>query len=148
MDLDVPLLEVSLRTLERKSEALADTLFASLLGERPELEALFPADLEAHKRRFLIGLSTLIGSLRRPEKLEACLDELSGRHAAAGVRPEHYALFRRALLSALREVTGPAWSPELAAAWGCAYDAVRDAMLERDGDVPPRPRRWAALKTP
>ncbi len=136
MDLDVPLLEASLRTLERKSGALADSLFASLLGERPELEALFPDDLDAHKRRFLVGLSTLIGSLRRPEKLEACLEELSARHAAAGVRREHYPLFRRALLSALREVTGPAWSPGLAVAWGSAYDAVRDTMLERNRRQP------------
>ncbi len=132
MDLDVPLLEVSLRTLEPKSDALADALFASLIGERPELEALFPNDLDAHKRRFLVGLSTLIGSLRRPEKLEACLEELSVRHATAGVRPEHYPLFRSALLSALREVTGPAWTPALALAWASAYDAVRDAMLERN----------------
>lgn len=130
MKLDVPLLEVSYRTLRAKSRQLVRRFFAQLFEAEPELRALFPEDLEEHGRRFAGALAAILGSLRHPEKFEKYLEELGRRHHGYGVRPEHYGPFGRAFLDAVREVAGPtAWSTDLDRAWSNAWEFARQLML-------------------
>jgi hemoglobin-like flavoprotein len=51
------------------------------------------------------------------------------QHAQFGVKRSHFAAFGDALMWALQQQFGAAFSPELKQAWSALYDAVQGEMI-------------------
>jgi hemoglobin-like flavoprotein len=104
--------------------------FYALLFERlPAARRLFPTDMGRQRQHLLAALATVARNLHQASALEAPLRELGARHLAYGALPEHYPIVREALLDALAETAGQAWSTQLHADWRAALDQVAAAML-------------------
>lgn len=130
MSLNVELLESSFELVAPRAAELADRFYDRLFREHPDLRALFKSPMAQQKRHLVAALTTIVRSLRHPEKLAPYLKDLGVRHIAYGTKPEHYPVVGANLLAVLAEVAGPAWTPELERAWGDAYAAIQAIVYE------------------
>jgi hemoglobin-like flavoprotein len=130
MPLSITTLEESFDLVAPRGAELVATFYRRLFTLDPELQALFAGtDMETQRGMLLSALVLVRRSLRDPERLVPTLVALGTRHERYGVRPAHFAPVGRALLEALAEVAGPAWTEEYTAAWLAAYGVIRDTML-------------------
>jgi hemoglobin-like flavoprotein len=131
MTLDVDALETSFDLLAPRGEELVDTFYARLFVSAPAVQALFAgADMRRQKAKLLSTLVLLRRSLRNFDALVPKLRVLGARHAAYGAQAEHYPVVGAALLTAMAELAGDAWSPEYERAWSDAFAIVAVVMLD------------------
>ena len=115
------------RVLDIKKEA--GRLFYQRLFEiAPDTRALFKTDIEEQSRKLMDSLALAVASLRNGPALTEMLDGLGRRHAAYGVKDEHYGKVGEALIWTLEKGLGDAFTPEARQAWTALYGAVADAM--------------------
>jgi hemoglobin-like flavoprotein len=72
--------------------------YGRVFAAEPEISAMFPAAMNGQRHRFYRALYRLV--VTRDEGLNDYLAGLGRAHRKFGVRPEHYAAFRTALLAA------------------------------------------------
>ncbi len=123
-------LEGSFRAMEMRGPNLADAVYERLFAALPTLRNAFPPDLGDQKRKFMITLSFLVANLRQTDAVRKAIRELGQRHRGYGVSLEFYPVFQNALLGAMSDVLGPAWTPELTADWSEALRLVGELMQE------------------
>jgi len=113
--------------LDRLTESFYERLFAA----RPEVRALFRADMKSQRQHFAAALSLIVRNLTMLDALEGSFIQLGADHARARVRPEHYPVVRDAILASMAEalaITG-AWTPELADDWRQLIERIATHML-------------------
>ena len=94
------------------------------------MRSLFRDDLVEQGRNLTAMLSVATANISRPERISLALRQLGKRHAAYGVRPEHFALVEDALLFALEHALIDVFTDEVKAAWQAAYALLTSMMLE------------------
>jgi nitric oxide dioxygenase len=87
-------------------------------------------DIEEQGRKLMATLSFVVEHLDRLEAFLPAVQALGRRHAAYGVRDEHYPAVREALLWTLEQGLGEAFTPAVRAAWATAYDLLAHTMHE------------------
>ena len=107
----------------------AELFYGRLFALDPEVRRLFKDDIVEQGRNLTAMLSVATANLVKPERISVALRQLGKRHAAYGVRPEHFALVEDALLFALEHALIDVFTAEVKAAWRAAYALLSSAML-------------------
>jgi hemoglobin-like flavoprotein len=94
----------------------------------PSLRPMFRSDIEVQGRKLMDMLTAVVKHLDDFETLEGTLRSLGQRHAAYGVREEHYETVQRAFLWALGQTLDAQFYPEVKAAWKTVLTEVGDVM--------------------
>ncbi|MGQ0625869.1 MAG: globin domain-containing protein [Sporichthyaceae bacterium] len=134
------LIKESFAVVEPQAERVAAYFYARLFLESPELRQLFPPAMDAQRSRLFGAVVQIVQGADQPEFLTAFLNGLGRDHRKFGVKAVHYEALGRALLAAIARYAGPAWTPEVEAAWVASYARVARTMIEA--------ARRAALDTP
>lgn len=103
-------------------------LYARLFVQSPELRSLFPLSMERTRITTFDALVKLVGSLRTPEVTDRLLSQLGKDHRRFGVKDSHYQPFFTALLATVEQVSGRAWTGDVALAWRSVLSYFADAM--------------------
>jgi nitric oxide dioxygenase len=139
----IDLVEETLRAATPVLDELVEHFYKRLFAADPSVEALFQNDPAERVAKFAEELQVLITSIRRLDLFLAEAQALGVRHMTYGVRAAHYRLARNALMEALSETLGPAWTDEAETAWRLAYNLTAEAMMTAATSVwpdPPEPR--------
>jgi hemoglobin-like flavoprotein len=96
----------------------------------PSMQPLFKADIPSQSRKFMAMLRITVKGIDRIDQIRPVLVDVGKRHHIYGVADGQYTPMRDALMLALEEVMGPAFTPELREAWIAAYDLLANIMLE------------------
>lgn len=126
----VDLVQRSWRAVLPIGDTAAELFYGKLFSLDPSLRALFKSDLREQGRNLTAMISVAVGSLSKPERILLAVRQLGRRHAAYGVQPRHYGLVRIALLWALEHCLVEAYTAEVSAAWGAAYDFLAQTMQD------------------
>ena len=126
-------------------DTFAELFYGRLFALDADLRRLFRDDMVEQGRNLTAMLSVASANISRPEKISVALRQLGKRHAAYGVRPEHFALVEDALLFALEHALIDVFTAEVKAAWQAAYALLTSMMLE---EITPRPSLAAAASAP
>jgi len=121
-------LSASLGRATASPDAFATRFYDHVFATDPALRPLFPADMRAQRVKLVSTLQTVVRNARSPELLVPLLEDLGRRHHDYGVRPEHFDVVGQALLAALAELEGEAWTPALETLWASAYQHIADHM--------------------
>ena len=113
----------------------AELFYGRLFALDPDVRRLFRDDILEQGRNLTAMLSVATANLAKPERISVALRQLGKRHAAYGVRPEHFALVEDALLFALEHALIDVFTADVKAAWQAAYALLTGMMLE---EVTPR----------
>jgi chemotaxis signal transduction protein/hemoglobin-like flavoprotein len=128
--LQLDLLEQSFDLLAPRGEELVERFYEILFERAPAAEPLFAqTDMKRQKAMLLGALVLVRNSLRDLDGLVPKLEAMGARHVAYGALPDHYPVVGEALLAALAELAGEAWTDDLEAAWTEAYGLVSSVML-------------------
>jgi len=111
-------------------DTFAELFYGRLFALDADLQRLFRDDMVEQGRNLTAMLSVASANISRPEKISVALRQLGKRHAAYGVRPEHFALVEDALLFALEHALIDVFTAEVKAAWRAAYALLASMMLE------------------
>jgi len=131
MALQIELLETSFQAIAPHGEALVKAFYERLFSNYPHTRAFFAStDMKEQRKKLLGALILVIQNLRKPEVLTSALKGLGQRHAAYGVRPEHYPIVGTILLETFADFLGDDWTPAYQDAWAQAYEAICALMLE------------------
>jgi hemoglobin-like flavoprotein len=126
----IELVQATWAELVPVADAAAKLFYHRLFTLDPSLKALFRGDMDAQGRKVMSMISFAVKGLNRVEALLPGLRALGQRHAAYGVRDEHYATVGEALLWTLREGLGEAFSAEVEQAWSSAYAVLAATMKQ------------------
>lgn len=129
----IRLVRDSLPLVRERLEPASLQFYENLFSVAPELRPLFRSDLASQGMRFMSTLATIADLLDAPAELESEVDGLAQEHAGVGVRAAHFAPMGVALTVTLAETLGPAFTPELQAAWHAAYEHFAQRMIARGG---------------
>lgn len=130
----------SWRLLEPLGETVSDLFYRRLFETRPDLRALFPQDMAAQKRKFLVMLVFIVKSLDWPiedwaaevepeSDLFLVILALGRRYSHLyQVTPDHYGPVGEALVWTLEQGLGQAFEGTTKAAWIQVYTFLATAM--------------------
>ena len=123
------LVQQSWRQIMPMADNIAVSFYRRLFETDPSLVPLFAhVDMAGQRNKLLQALAVVVSGLDQPDKLLPVVRELGHRHSSYGVSPRHFDSVGAALLWALAEGLGAAWTPAMADAWAAAYVFVADEM--------------------
>jgi nitric oxide dioxygenase len=133
--------------LESGGEALITHFYQRLLGEHPEVRALFNSTHQqsgAQPRALAFSVLMYAKHIDRLENLGNLPAQIINKHVALQVQPEHYPIVGQCLLSSIREVLGAEIATDAVIdAWAAAYQQLADILIgaeaqayERNASVP------------
>jgi hemoglobin-like flavoprotein len=126
---EIALVKDSFRRVQPIADQAAALFYARLFELDPSLRPLFRGDLAEQGRKLMSMIAMAVSSLDRLDTLVPAVRQLGARHGAYGVRNEHYATVGTALLWTLEKGLGPAFTPDVRAAWTATYTLLANTMM-------------------
>ena len=124
----IKLVQDSFRQVAPIAETAAQLFYARLFELDPDLELLFKGNLTEQGRKLMQMLALAVNSLDRLDQLLPVVRSLGARHVTYGVRDRDYNTVGEALLWTLQKGLGPAFTPDVEAAWSDVYATLASAM--------------------
>ncbi|HSV59818.1 MAG TPA: NO-inducible flavohemoprotein [Variovorax sp.] len=134
----IALIKATVPALQQHGEAITQHFYALMFREHPEVKAFFNESHQASgsQARALAGAVLAYAShIDRLEEIAPALPRIVQKHAALGVLPEHYPIVGACLLKAIREVLGAVATDEIIAAWGEAYGALAQLLIDAEEQI-------------
>jgi len=122
-------IQESFATVAPISEQAAVLFYGRLFEIDPALKPLFRGDMNEQGRKLMATLAVVVNNLNNLGAVLPAASALAKRHVTYGVKPAHYTPVGEALLWALQQGLGTAWTAELAAAWSAAYGVLSEYMI-------------------
>jgi hemoglobin-like flavoprotein len=131
----IDLVQASWKQVLPVAETAAQMFYGRLFFLDPSLRLLFRGDLREQGQKVMAMLSFTVNGLARldelvPTELVPTVKAPGRRHAAYGVRPEHYYTVGAALLWTLEQGLGEAFTPAVREAWVAAYGVLANTMRD------------------
>lgn len=128
----------SIPDLRRHGETIAKLFYSNMLRGHPELQVLFNTANQATGRQPRALTSLILAfaaNLHHTSELVPRLERVCNKHCSLGIRPEHYDIVGKYLLQAFAQVLGPAWTPDVHAAWVQAYNVLARMLIGREAQL-------------
>ncbi len=117
------------------ADEIATRFYQRLFELDPSLRRLFHGDMKQQGDKLMTVLAFAVAGLSKPETILGPVRRLGERHVQYGVQPHHYATVGEALLWTLAQLFGPAFTPEVEAAWAGAYGLLAGVMQEGEREA-------------
>jgi hemoglobin-like flavoprotein len=125
----VELIRKSFDALWPVRRKLADLFYNRFFELAPDARALFPQDIARQQLKLMDMIAAIVGALDKRDIFQSIISYSGRQHAQFGVKRAHFVAFGDALISALEQQFGAAFTPELKQAWSALYDAVQNEMI-------------------
>ena len=122
------LVQISFDRVKPIADVAATLFYSCLFDLDPGLEDFFTGDSEEQGRRVMRMIGLAVKGLDHLDQLVPTLLALGSRSAAYGVGEHDYKSVRKALLWTLDRALGPAFTPEMKAAWIDVYELLAETM--------------------
>jgi hemoglobin-like flavoprotein len=126
----VELVQRTWRAILPVGDTAAELFYGKLFSLDPGIRRLFKNDMVDQGRNLTAMISVAVGALSRPERILLAVRQLGERHAAYGVKQEHFEAFEAALLWTLEQTLGEAFTAEAKDAWRAVYATLARTMQE------------------
>lgn len=111
------------------ADAMAVRFYERLFASAPAVRELFSTDPVVQRAKFVDELTAIVAAITDLDRLLDLTHDLGARHVAYGATARHYRVVGDALLGALGDQLGAAFTDEVATAWARAYSLVAETML-------------------
>ncbi|KAL1407797.1 hypothetical protein Q8F55_007232 [Vanrija albida] len=113
-------------------------MYKTMLGNNPALRDIFSHSAQTTGAQPLALAQSVYGyaaNINDLTPLVPVVVRIAEKHAALGVKPEHYATVAENLIKALQTVLGDAFTPELQTAWYHAYWQLAKIFIEAEANL-------------
>ena len=125
----VTLIQQSFAKVRPIADQAATLFYGRLFEIAPATRAMFKGDMAEQGRKLMATLGVVVNGLSDLPSVLPAASALAKKHVGYGVTPADYAPVGAALLWTLERGLGPAWTPQLAAAWTAAYTTLSGFMI-------------------
>lgn len=129
------LIRRSFGVIAGRSEIIGQLFYARLFALDASLRALFQHDMNEQVNKLMRMIALCVSALDDEKLFVKTVEELGARHVSYGVRDEHYAIVGEALIWALSEGLGTAYTHEVQSAWIVLYDLMAQVAIRGAHDV-------------
>jgi hemoglobin-like flavoprotein len=113
----------------KDADLLASRFYGRLFEVNPELQTMFKGDMAEQRKKLLQVLAVVVHSLNNLESIIPAVEALGRRHVGYGVTVEHWEMVGSALLWALEDAFGDAFTSEVRDAWATAYGLIAQTAM-------------------
>ncbi|NOQ14033.1 MAG: hypothetical protein GQ583_06070 [Methyloprofundus sp.] len=129
------LVKENIESLGEDINALSQIFFRELFHIDISLKSVFPGNVIFLNRKFFNMLSTF-KNVEHLEKISASVEKMGERHMLQyGAQLAHFEPMQEALIKALKDYYGAAFSAELENAWNSVFFEVSEIMAQAMGKV-------------
>lgn len=126
----ITLVQESFRAVAPMRMAAAGLFYEKLFEMDPAIARMFArSDLKAQGDKLMTALAMVVQGLTRPDTILPAVRDLGRRHRGYGVADAQYHTVGAALIETLAVGLGPAFTPEVRAAWVAAYALLSGVMI-------------------
>jgi nitric oxide dioxygenase len=111
------------------ADLLASRFYDRLFTIDPTTKALFHGDMGEQRMKLLQTLGVVVGALNDLDTVVPAIQKLGSRHAGYGVTVSHWDSVGAALLWALEDAFGNAFTLEVREAWASAYGLIAQTAI-------------------
>ncbi|MDX2139262.1 MAG: globin family protein [Chloroflexota bacterium] len=106
------------------ADLLAARFYERLFEIDPATKALFKGDMSAQRMKLMQTIAVVVNALNDLDSIVPAIQSLGARHATYGVTPAHWDSVGSALLWALEDAFGTAFTSDVRDAWASAYGLI------------------------
>ena len=118
------IVKATVPVLEEHGTAITTVFYKNMFNEHPELLDIFNETNQKLGRQQTALAMTVLATLL-PQ-----VTQISHKHRALQILPEHYPIVGHHLLGAIKEVLGDAANDDIIDAWTEAYDEIADVFIQ------------------
>lgn len=126
----VRMIKDSFKAAEPEGASMIRFFYGMLFSLDPPTRDLFPANMEQQRDRLFRALVHIVQQVDNPAELNPFLEQLARDHRKFGVLTKHYEALGIALIAAVKQHAGAAWSEQVERAWAEAYTTIARVMQE------------------
>ena len=119
--------------LEEHGTAITTVFYKNMFNQHPELLDIFNETNQKLGRQQTALAMTVLAAAKHLDKLAVLLPQvtqISHKHRALQILPEHYPIVGHHLVGAIQEVLGEAANDDIIDAWTEAYDEIADVFIQ------------------
>ncbi|MES1964061.1 globin domain-containing protein [Psychrobacter sp. AH5] len=129
----IEIVKATVPVLEEHGATITTVFYKNMFNEHPELLDIFNETNQKLGRQQTALATTVLAAAKHLDKLETLLPQvtqISHKHRALQILPEHYPIVGHHLLGAIKEVLGEAANDDIINAWSEAYDEIADVFIQ------------------
>jgi len=129
----IEIVTATVPVLEEHGTAITTVFYKNMFKEHPELLDIFNETNQKLGRQQTALATTVLAAAKHLSKLETLLPQvtqISHKHRALQILPEHYPIVGEHLIGAIKEVLGEAANHDIIDAWTEAYDEIADVFIQ------------------
>jgi hemoglobin-like flavoprotein len=111
------------------ADLLASRFYGRLFETDPSTQPMFRGDMADQRKKLMQALAVVVKGLDDLSAIVPAIQSLGQRHVAYGVTLSHWDSVGGALLWALEDAFGEAFTPEVRDAWASAYQLVANTAI-------------------
>ena len=127
------IVKATVPVLEEYGTAITTVFYKNMFHEHPELLDIFNETNQKLGRQQTALAMTVLAAAKHLENLATLLPQvtqISHKHRALQILPEHYPIVGKHLLAAIKEVLGDAATDDILTAWTEAYDEIASIFIQ------------------
>jgi hemoglobin-like flavoprotein len=113
----------------KDADLLASRFYERLFEIDPSTKPLFKGEMSVQRMKLMQTIAVVVAGLDDLNSLVPAIENLGKRHVAYGVTTEHWDSVGAALLWALEDAFGEAFTDEVRSAWATAYGLIAQTAL-------------------
>ncbi|MEH6474300.1 MAG: globin family protein [Sneathiella sp.] len=125
---EIQLVQNSFKSVAAISEKAAELFYGRLFELDPSLKRLFKGNMKDQGKKLMATIGVAVSSLTNLERIVPTVQKLGASHKKYGVEDKDYDTVAEALLWTLGKGLGPAFTPEVKAAWTETYTILATVM--------------------
>lgn len=126
----IDLIQDSFSKVGRISDATAAVFYNRLFEIAPHVRPYFKGDMTEQGSKLMATLGAVVTGLKDIDRIVPIAQALAVRHVDYGVQAEDYPPVGEALVFALEDALGAAFTSELKESWITAYNILSSAMVD------------------
>lgn len=132
------LIKATVPILKSSGNDLISYFYQRMLTNNPELKNIFNMANQANgkQQNALTGaVLAYAENIEDPSVLINVLKSIGNKHVSLNIAPEQYDIVGNHLIASIKEVLGDLATPELIAAWTCAYTELAQIMIGIEAEM-------------
>lgn len=128
----IDIVKSTVPVLEQYGTTITQVFYKNMFAAHPELHNIFNKTNQSQGRQQTALATTVLAAAKHIEHLTDLLPQvtqISHKHRALQIQPEHYPIVSEHLLGAIKEVLGDAATDGILAAWAAAYDEIAKVFI-------------------
>ncbi|MCK9372224.1 MAG: globin domain-containing protein [Sulfuricurvum sp.] len=121
--------------VSQEAENVTTRMYEILFSKYPETKPLFANATSDQHKKLAGAIAAFAGNIDNLGALGNAVEKMAQSHVNTNVKPEHYPMVADALISAMGDVLGEAFTEERKNAWVEAYTFLANILMQREQEL-------------